>query len=66
MGIEFGSTRIKAVLKLGVDILFGKEQVSVDKIAGHGSLFKTRRVAQQFLADGLGCAVSVMKTARAE
>ena len=54
------------MLKLGVDILFGKEQVSVDKIAGHDSLFKTRRVAQQFLADGLGCAVSVMKTARAE
>jgi len=54
------------VLKLGVDILFEKEQVSVDKITGHGGLFKTRRVAQQFLADGLGCAVSVMKTARAE
>ena len=57
---------IKAVLKLGVDILFEKEQVSVDKITGQGGLFKTRRVAQQFLADALGCAVSVMKTARAE
>ena len=51
------------MLKLGVDILFEKEQVSVDKITGQGGLFKTRRVAQQFLADGLGCAVSVMKTA---
>ena len=61
-----GSTRIKAVLKLGVDILFEKEQVSVDKITGHGGLFKTRRVAQQFLADALGCAISVMKTVRAE
>ena len=66
LGIEFGSTRIKAALKLGVDILFEKEQVSVDKITGHGGLFKTRRAAQQFLADGLGCAVSVMKTARSE
>ena len=52
-----------AALKLGMDILFEKEQVSVDKITGHGGLFKTRGVAQQFLADGLGCAVSVMKTA---
>ena len=55
-----------AALKLGMDILFDKEQVSVDKITGHGGLFKTKGVAQQFLADGLGCAVSVMKTARAE
>ena len=52
-----------AALKLGMDILFEKEQVSVDKITGHGGLFKTQGVAQQFLADGLGCAVSVMKTA---
>ena len=52
-----------AALKLGMDILFDKEQVSVDKITGHGGLFKTQGVAQQFLADGLGCAVSVMKTA---
>lgn len=52
-----------AALKLGMDILFEKEQVSADKITGHGGLFKTEGVAQQFLADGLGCAVSVMKTA---
>ena len=52
-----------AALKLGMDILFEKEQVSVEKITGHGGLFKTKGVAQQFLADGLGCAVSVMKTA---
>lgn len=52
-----------AALKLGMDILFEKEHVSVDKITGHGGLFKTKGVAQQFLADGLGCSVSVMKTA---
>lgn len=52
-----------AALKLGMDILFEKEQVSADKITGHGGLFKTKGVAQQFLADGLGCPVSVMKTA---
>ena len=53
-------------LKTGMDILLKKEHIKLDKMLGHGGLFKTRRVAQQFLADGLGCAVSVMKTARAE
>lgn len=52
-----------AALKLGMDILLEKEQVSVEKITGHGGLFKTKGVAQQFMADGLGSAVSVMKTA---
>ena len=52
-----------AALKLGMDILFEKEHVSADKFTGHGGLFKTKGVAQQFLADGLGTAVSVMKTA---
>ncbi len=52
-----------AALKLGMDILFENEKVSVEKITGHGGLFKVQGVAQQFLADGLGSAVSVMKTA---
>ncbi len=52
-----------AALKLGMDILFENEKVSVDKITGHGGLFKVQGVAQQFLADALSCAVSVMKTA---
>lgn len=52
-----------AALKLGMDILFEKEKVAVERITGHGGLFKVRGVAQQFLADGLGSAVSVMKTA---
>lgn len=52
-----------AALKLGMDILFEKEHVSADKFTGHGGLFKVQGVAQQFLADGLGSAVSVMKTA---
>ncbi|MGN0655271.1 MAG: xylulokinase [Ruminiclostridium sp.] len=52
-----------AALKLGMDILFEKEKVSVEKITGHGGLFKVQGVAQQFLADGLGSPVSVMKTA---
>ena len=52
-----------AALKLGMDILFENENVSVEKITGHGGLFKVQGVAQQFLADGLNSAVSVMKTA---
>ena len=52
-----------AALKLGMDILFENEKVSVKKITGHGGLFKVEGVAQQFLADGLGSSVSVMKTA---
>lgn len=52
-----------AALKLGMDILFENEKVSVKKITGHGGLFKVKGVAQQFLADGLNSAVSVMKTA---
>ena len=52
-----------AALKLGMDILFENEKVSVERIMGHGGLFKVEGVAQQFLADGLGSAVSVMKTA---
>ena len=52
-----------AALKLGMDILFENENVSVRKITGHGGLFKVQGVAQQFLADGLNSAVSVMNTA---
>ncbi len=52
-----------AALKLGMDILFEKENVSVERITGHGGLFKVQGVAQQFLADGLSSPVSVMKTA---
>lgn len=52
-----------AALKLGMDILFENENVSVQKITGHGGLFKVQGVAQQFLSDGLNSPVSVMKTA---
>lgn len=52
-----------AALKLGMDILFENEEVDVDRLTGHGGLFKVEGVAQQFLADGLNSPVSVMKTA---
>ena len=52
-----------AALKYGMDILFDKEQVAAEQFTGHGGLFKTEGVAQQFLADALNTPVSVMKTA---
>ncbi len=52
-----------ATLKVGNDILMKEEHVTVDTIYGHGGLFKTKGVGQQFLADALNAPVSVMKTA---
>ena len=52
-----------AALKSGMDILFEKEKVTAEQFTGHGGLFKTEGVAQQFLADALNTPVSVMKTA---
>ncbi len=50
-------------LKIGNDILFEKEDVKVDKILGHGGLFKTKGVGQKILAAALNTPVSVMETA---
>ncbi len=51
------------VLKIGNDILFSKENVKVDRITGHGGLFKTKGVGQRILAAALGSPISVMETA---
>ncbi|MCD7944849.1 MAG: FGGY-family carbohydrate kinase [Clostridia bacterium] len=50
-------------LKMGLDILFERENVKVDMIYGHGGLFKTERVGQSYLAAAINTPVSVMKTA---
>ena len=52
-----------AVLKLGNDILFQDEHVEVDRITGHGGLFKTTVAGQKFLAAALNSPISVMETA---
>ena len=52
-----------AVLKLGNDILFKEEKVQVDRITGHGGLFKTKGVGQRVLAAALNSPISVMETA---
>jgi len=51
------------VLKLGNDILFNDEKVSVDRITGHGGLFKTKGVGQRILAAAINSPISVMETA---
>ena len=52
-----------AVLKLGNDILFKEEKVKVDRITGHGGLFKTPGVGQKVLAAAINSPISVMETA---
>ncbi len=52
-----------AVLKIGNDILFNKEKVEVDRITGHGGLFKTPGVGQRILAAALNSPISIMETA---
>ena len=52
-----------AVLKIGNDILFNDEHVKVDRITGHGGLFKTRGVGQRILAAAINSPISVMETA---
>ena len=50
-------------LKIGLDILLKEEQVKVDRIYGHGGLFKTKGVAQGILAAAFNASVAVMETA---
>ena len=52
-----------AVLKLGNDVLFKEEKVQVDRITGHGGLFKTPGVGQSVLAAALNSPISVMEAA---
>ncbi len=50
-------------LKVGCDIMLKEEGVRLDRITGHGGLFKTERVGQSYLAAAIGAPVTVMKTA---
>ena len=51
------------VLKIGNDILFNDEKIRVDRITGHGGLFKTKGVGQRVLAAAINSPISVMETA---
>ncbi|EHI97877.1 Carbohydrate kinase, FGGY [Clostridium sp. DL-VIII] len=50
-------------LKIGMDILLKDEGVKLDKLLGHGGLFKTPIVGQEAVAAAVNTSVSVMKTA---
>ena len=52
-----------ASLKIGNDILSKEENVPIDKLMGHGGLFKTPVVGQQMLAAAMNAPVTVMDTA---
>lgn len=52
-----------ATLKLGLDILLQEEKVKVDKIYGHGGLFRTKGVGQSLVAAAMDTPVSLMDTA---
>ncbi len=51
-----------ATLKIGMDIL-ADENVKIDKMFGHGGLFKTKDVGQKFMAAAINTSVSLMETA---
>lgn len=50
-------------LKIGNDILMKQEHVRVDRLMGHGGIFKTRGVAQNILAAAMNAPVTCMETA---
>ena len=50
-------------VKLGMDILLKDENVPLDRIMGHGGLFKTPGVMQRYLAAAVNTPVTVMATA---
>jgi sugar (pentulose or hexulose) kinase len=50
-------------LKIGMDILLKDEGVKLDKLLGHGGLFKTPIVGQEAVAAAVNTPVSTMKTA---
>ena len=49
-------------LKYGMEIM-NKEKVAIDRVYGHGGLFKTEGVGQNLLAAAIHAPVTVMKTA---
>ena len=52
-----------ATLKVGLDLMFQKEQVKLDCLMGHGGFFKTPGVGQRIMAAAASGPVAVMETA---
>ncbi|MCR5052220.1 MAG: FGGY-family carbohydrate kinase [Streptococcus sp.] len=52
-----------STLAIGMEILVDEENIQIDKILGHGGIFKTPKVGQKLLATAINSPVSVMETA---
>lgn len=50
-------------LKIGMDILFEKEDVQLERLLGHGGFFKARDVGPRMMAAAMNVPVSVLETA---
>ena len=50
-------------MRVGLNILIDQEHVKIDRLLGHGGLFKTKGVGQKILADAINTPVVVMETA---
>lgn len=50
-------------LKVGMDIMLKEEDVKIDRMLGHGGLYKTAGVGQSITAAAMNSPVSVMETA---
>ena len=52
-----------SAMRIGLDVLFEREQVKVDEIRGHGGFFKTPGVGQRIMAAATKSPCTVMETA---
>lgn len=52
-----------AVIRIGMEILFEKENVKLETLNGHGGFFKTAEVGQIMMSAAMHTPVTVMKTA---
>ena len=52
-----------ATLKIGMDILTGQEKVRIEKLMGHGGMFKVKGVGQQLMAGALDVDMEVLDSA---
>jgi sugar (pentulose or hexulose) kinase len=56
-------TAVASNLKIGLDLLRKKENVRIDRLVGHGGLFKTPGVMEQVMTEVLGLPVTTLSTA---
>jgi sugar (pentulose or hexulose) kinase len=52
-----------ATVKIGLDLLYNDQEIKINRLLGHGGLFKIEKIAQQMLASSLNTPVEVTNTA---